>query len=360
MMETDVLIAGGGLSGLALADRLTRAGAAFHLIEAQERFGGRILTATFGGAGFDLGPAWFWPEQPRMAAMARRFALTVFEQHADGDLMFQDASGAVHRGRGYASMEGSLRLAGGMGALIDALSAGISAERLSRGMRLTALTREEGGIVAEAEQAGAAVQIRARRVVLAMAPRVIAERIRFAPSLGEAAMAAMARVPTWMAAQAKLVALYDAPHWREAGLSGDAMSQRGPLVEIHDASPLAGGPYALFGFVGVPAGARAGRSEALKQAALAQLAALFGPAMAAPLDVLTQDWAQEPAIAAPLDHAPLTRHPEYGRPQELRDLWEGGLHLASTETGERFGGYLEGALEAANIAAEALMLGATA
>ncbi len=34
------------------------------------------------------------------------------------------------------------------------------------------------------------------------------------------------------------------------------MSRRGPMVEIHDASPSEGGPYALFGFVGFSANDR--------------------------------------------------------------------------------------------------------
>ena len=39
-----------------------------------------------------------------------------------------------------------------------------------------------------------------------------------------------------MAGHAKFIALYERAFWREAGCSGTAMSQRGPLTEIHDAS----------------------------------------------------------------------------------------------------------------------------
>ena len=120
-MQTDILIVGGGLSGLSLADQLAREGRDFLLYEAQDRLGGRIMTNEIAGRKFDLGPAWFWPGQPRMADLTRRFNIPVFEQFSTGDLMFQDQTGAVHRGRGYESMEGSDRLDGGMGALLDAL-----------------------------------------------------------------------------------------------------------------------------------------------------------------------------------------------------------------------------------------------
>lgn len=105
-MRTDVLIVGGGLSGLALADHLARQSRDFVLVEAQDRLGGRILTQEFSGGAFDLGPAWFWPGQPRMAALAERFQIPVFGQFSTGDLVYQEQNGTVQRGRGYASMEG--------------------------------------------------------------------------------------------------------------------------------------------------------------------------------------------------------------------------------------------------------------
>ena len=46
----------------------------------------------------------------------------------------------------------------------------------------------------------------------------------------------------------KSVVVYAEPFWRTRGWSGFAVSQLGPLVEIHDASPPDGGLGALFGF----------------------------------------------------------------------------------------------------------------
>jgi monoamine oxidase len=350
-MQTDVLIVGGGLSGLALADRLARDGTGFLLAEAQDRLGGRILTRTVAGGAFDLGPAWFWPGQPRMAALARRFAIPVFEQAFSGDLVFQDRTGAVHRGRGHGAMQGSYRLDGGMGALVDALAGELDREQVMTGTRLETVHHAPDGVTAHLLRDGMPLTVRARRIVLALPPRVIAETLRFEPDLDPAARQALWTIPTWMAGQAKILAVYDEPHWRNAGLSGDAMSQSGPMVEIHDASPMDGGPYALFGFVGLPADIRDAQGDDLTQLALRQLIALFGSAMATPRALILQDWARIPEIARPADRRPLGHHPAYGLPAGVGALAASGIHFAATETARGAGGYLEGALEAAEAAA---------
>jgi monoamine oxidase len=43
----------------------------------------------------------------------------------------------------------------------------------------------------------------------------------------------------------------------------------------------------------------------------------------------------------------LQTHPEYGLPDAMKGIWSGKLLFAGTEVAGQFGGYLEGALEAA-------------
>ena len=355
-MQTDVLIVGGGLSGLALADHLARQGRDFLLVEAQDRLGGRILTKEFSGGAFDLGPAWFWPGQPRMAALAERFQIPVFGQFSTGDLVYQEQNGTVQRGRGYASMEGSYRLTGGIGSVVHALAKGLDPVKIMTSTRLTSVDHSAGSITAQVGQDGTAQSIKTNRIVMAMPPRVIADTVSFEPALDAGQMQALQDTPTWMAGQAKIVAVYDQPHWRHAGLSGDAMSQQGPMVEIHDASPRLGGPYGLFGFVGVPADARVQHKDDMMRLAVTQLTALFGPEMADPMHLVLQDWATIPHIARPQDRHPVRSHPRYGLPSNLRALSARGMIFASTETAPEFGGFLEGALEAAEHAASTLAL----
>lgn len=348
-LSTDVIIVGGGLSGLALADHLQRAGVDYQLFEARAKLGGRIKIGTVEDGNrqgaFDLGPAWFWPGQPRMRALIDRLGLTVFDQYATGTLSFEDERGQVFRERGYASMEGSYRIAGGLSRVIDGLAGGLDSERLHLDAPIGAV-RDAGRV--EALDRNGAMIVRGTRMVLALPPRV-AETLGFDPMLPDRASQALRAIPTWMAGQAKIVAVYKTPFWRDAGLSGDAMSRFGPMVEIHDATDPTSDLGALFGFVGVPARAREGKRAALKEAALDQLTRLFGLEARTPLSLQVQDWAFEPETATEDDLAPPAGHPAYGLPHAVRDLWDSRLLFGSTETAPQFGGYLEGALEAAEL-----------
>lgn len=349
-MGKEVLIVGGGLSGLALARQLQSAGCDWQLLEARDRWGGRILSEVIDGQGFDLGPSWFWPGQPRIASLIKTLELSRFDQAYQGDLMYQDETGNVQRGMGAASMQGSHRLLGGLGQLINKLVSQLPAERLHLSTPVTQL-KDTGDVIEVTTKAGDVCS--ASRVVLALPPRVASELV-FSPPLPETAIKAATNIPTWMAGHAKAVAIYKTPFWKEQGLSGDAMSHCGPLAEIHDASPASGGPYALFGFVGTPANYRENNSEALKEAIQNQLGSLFGPEGAKPETILLKDWAFDQHTATSLDQAPLYRHPSYGRPAALSGLWQGRLLFGSTEMGVQFGGFIEGALEVADELTESL------
>ncbi|SHG84784.1 flavin monoamine oxidase family protein [Cognatishimia maritima] len=349
-MTKDVLIVGAGLTGLALTRRLTAVGLDVQVLEARDRIGGRIYTQTLGEGYFDMGPAWFWDGQPLMAELVRDLELRKFEQFSDGILTFEDEHGRVVRGQGYASMQGSYRLEGGMAALCDGLAVDLPDGVVALKSNVQRITRVDGGIQSDINDGSAYLS---KHVVLAMPPRLSAG-ITFEPALSTSALQDLANIPTWMAGQAKVLAVYERPFWRDAGLSGDAMSRRGPMVEVHDASPATGGPYALFGFIGVPAARRTNR-DALLVAVRAQLQRLFGEAAADPIDVILQDWAQELFTTTAADHAPLRAHPVYGAPNSLRHLWDGRLHFAGTELAPVSGGLLEGALESADQVAKDLI-----
>jgi monoamine oxidase len=355
-MRTETLIVGGGLCGLHTASELTKRGADFMLVEARDRLGGRILSRTFGGsgdehdqAGFGLGPAWFWPGQPLMEGLIDDLGLSsqVFTQYASGEGIYEDDQ-SVRRGFPSISMGGSYRMKGGMQQIIAAIESRVAAERLLCSTPVTKLTRSDESICTTVLIAGTMTEIHSDRVVFAMPPRLVEQAIEFDPPLTSARASELRANATWMAGHAKLLAIYEEPFWRARGLSGDAISHRGPLGEIHDASPDDGGPYALFGFFGVPASYRVAHEEDLRAAAIEQLARLFGSQAGLPLEVIIKDWASDPRTATQLDQN-LSNHHAFGTITDMDEPeWDGKVIWSGSETADghntRFGGYLEGAV----------------
>ena len=346
-MKTSTLIIGGGLTGLALAHRLQLAGQEFLLVEARARFGGRIASLHLDGEGFDLGPSWVWPGQARIAALCDLLDLPLFAQHAQGAQLYEQPDGRVIRDQGFMSMAGSLRISGGTGALVDALVARLDPARLIM-----------DAAVQQVSDSGASLQdgrtITADRVVIAIPPR-LAAGLAFTPALPVDVQQALAAVPVWMGAHAKCVAVYDTPFWRDDALSGDASSRRGPLAEIHDASPAQGPLGALFGLVGVPADQR--RQVDLRALVIAQLVNLFGPQAASPRRLQIMDWSRETFTATPADATPPAGHPAYLLPAALRQVADDRIIFTCAELTTDNGGLIEGALAAAERAARIILPG---
>jgi len=350
-MQTEVFIAGAGLAGLSLAASLHKRGIDYCLAEARDRIGGRILSVAAGEGGSalgptDLGPSWIWPGQGHIAALLNELGIGVFEQYSDGRLVYEDELGKVQRDLAYASMAGSLRIDGGIARVTDALAATLPGAAIRLSHRVRAIREDGGGYRVELAHRGGELEISARKVVLAVPPRVIASLIEFEPALPDAIVQEMNAIPTWMAGHAKLVAFYEKPFWREQGLSGDGISRRGPLMEIHDACGRDPGHGALFGFVGLAAGSALREPTRLVGDAVQQLEKMYGTAAASPLDVVYQDWAEETFTATEADQI-ISQHPPYGLPPGMATLAPKGLLFASTEMAAQFGGFIEGALEAA-------------
>lgn len=361
MIIASVAIIGGGLAGLYAASLLEERGIHDYLLfEARERFGGRILSAPDscpGSERFDLGATWFWPEmQPDLAALIDRLGLTAVRQHEAGDMLFERSPTAPPaRMAGYASAPPSWRLEGGMVALTDALNGRLNGgERLS-GCRVTALCGGDRDIQLEARDAqGRVIVRRARRVLLALPPRLAVETLSFTPGLPDALSAQWRHCTTWMAPHAKYLALFERPFWRERGLSGEARSAVGPMVEMHDVSSREG-PAALFGFLGVPARIRETMPEAdLRSLCRAQLERLFGADAARPEMEFFKDWAQDPLTAVPADLDADPDHPAGAEPIAASGPWRDRLIGIASEWAPGFPGYVAGAVEAAKAGVELL------
>jgi len=349
----DTVIVGGGLCGLSLADSLHRAGRSFALFEARERLGGRILSSPCAVSGMmvDLGPTWFWPEvQPRMLALVESLQLAHFPQHDAGAVLSLTDPNRQADKQEVGVHGGAHRVDGGMGAIVAALAQSLPQDAIHLGHALIAVQDNGDHVALQFRHRDSVLTIAARHVVLALPPRLLAERVDFTPALDPQLLQAMRGTHTWMADQAKAVMGYSKAFWRADGNSGNAFVNhpQAVLSEVYDASDATADHAALGGFAALPAALRVSYRQGMPMLLESQLAQLFGVAAQDGGELHYQDWAAEPFTCSTLDLTPPNGHPVYGS-RHLRDAhWGGKLLLGGAETATHAGGYLEGALEAAS------------
>lgn len=84
--QVDVAIIGGGLSGLATAKDIAKAGKSFVVLEARDRVGGRVLNAHLSNGGVEeLGAEFVGPTQDRVLALAGELGLATYSTYAAGN-----------------------------------------------------------------------------------------------------------------------------------------------------------------------------------------------------------------------------------------------------------------------------------
>jgi len=350
MMTGSVIIIGAGLSGLYAATLLEKAGVEYVILEARDRTGGRVLSPDVAGLHVDMGAAWFWPQlQPEFAQLIGQLGLTVIPQGRPGDMLYErHPDTPAQRYPAYETSPPSFRLKGGMQALTTALRHRVPANRIKLDQQVKSIIRTGEGVQVLAQTAAGEEALYTGKHIFLALPPALAGNITFSPALPEALLSHWRKIPTWMAPHAKYVAVYNTDFLQAQRLSGDASSQTGPMVEIHDVSEPDSGKTVLFGFIGVPAKSRWTVSEdLLKQFCREQLARLFGPVAAEPEAEFLKDWAADPFTATEYD---LLQEVGHALPEQIpaHDAWAEKITGIASEWSPQFSGYLAGAVNSAS------------
>ncbi len=134
----DVVVVGGGVSGLHTAWCLAHAGKPVAVCEARDRVGGRLLSGSAepGKAPVDLGATWIWPGESRVMALTAALGLTTYRHFDDGAMLFDGPLGPQVI-PGIDQSTPSLRVEGGTAAITDGL-----ARRLEPGVVRLVVRRE--------------------------------------------------------------------------------------------------------------------------------------------------------------------------------------------------------------------------
>jgi monoamine oxidase len=239
------------------------------------------------------------------------------------------------------------RLVGGAQSLSERMARGLEG-RVVLGSPVRRISQDDEGVLVESD----GVSIEAGAVVVSVPP-ALRGRIEYAPALPPAHDGLSQRIP--MGAVIKCSAVYDAPFWREAGLSGRAESDTGPCKVTCDNSVPGGDVGVLTGFVlGADARRWGGRPAGERERAVLEcFARFFGQEALHPRGYAECDWGAEPharggyaGVPVPgffMDHGPALREPV------------GRVYWAGTETAARWNGYMDGALESGQRAAREVL-----
>lgn len=238
------------------------------------------------------------------------------------------------------------RFVGGAQSLATALADRLGAA-VALGQPVRAIDRDGGSLAVR----GAIGSHRAHRVVVALPPSLA---IRIAPDLPPPIRELAAAIRP--GAVVKCFVAYRHAFWRDAGLSGEAYRLHGTVRAVVDASPPDGTAAVLLAFVvGGAAASWHLRDPADRHQELVEtLGQLFGEPARAPIDILEADWASDPWSAGCVAGTPPGALTAHGHTATWRGA-HGGIHLAGTEAAVRWPGYMEGAIEAGERAADELL-----
>jgi monoamine oxidase len=238
-------------------------------------------------------------------------------------------------------------LEGGTQLVANELAKRIGRTRVLLGGRVRSITQRGGGVELETRKA----VVRARRAIVAVPPTLV-PRIAFKPRLPALHDQLFQHLP--MGSIIKTIAVYDRPFWRDKGLTGQATSEAGPVKVTFDASPEAGRPGILMGFVpGAESRILTPKSpEQRAREALQSYATYFGEEALRPRQYFDRTWDTDLFARGLFGVMPPGTLTGFGG--ALREPFD-RIHWAGTETATEWYGFMEGAIESGERAAREVL-----
>lgn len=242
------------------------------------------------------------------------------------------------------------KIIGGAQQLSQRLADIVGQDNVYTSMPVARITQSTEGVTVTAADGS---HWKAKYCILAIPPHLV-PRIQHQPPLPPWREQLAQQLP--MGHLIKVLVTYSQGFWRQRGYSGQALSSRGPLCTVFDASSADARNPALVGFIGGTQAAiwSSATPADRKQAVLSQIAALFSAEDAlTPLDYAERDWAREPYNGG----CPVVRM----LPGTMSTLaWRlrqpvGRIHFAGTELADVWSGFINGAAESGKRAAEEVL-----
>jgi monoamine oxidase len=280
---------------------------------------------------FEIGVEAVWAQEPADLSLLH----VLFYTHSGGgfDALIGTSGGAQQD-----------RFVGGSQLVALRVAEALGDERIALQAPVRRIAHGADGVTVAAD----GLEVRGRCAIVALPP-TLAGRIAYDPPLPGFRDQLTQRMA--QGTVIKCMAIYPEPFWRGEGLTGQGMSDVGPVRVTFDNSPPDGTPGVLLGFLeGRQARALGRRTpEERRDAVVGCFTRMFGPDAASPHGYVERVWADEEWTRGCYGCAmPTGAWTEFG-PALRAPI--GPLHWAGAETATVWSGYMDGAVSSGERAA---------
>lgn len=332
-----IIIVGGGLSGLLTGYLLKTEGIPFKILDARNRLGGRINTIyRENEAPIEMGATWFTNQHVNLIALLEELGIESFEQFMDTEVFYQPSPNLAAQIVEIPKSEPSYRISGGTSALINNILEKLNPENLLLNQTVSQITFTENTVSVKAETI-----FEGDSVVIALPPKLWANRIDFQPAISEDLKEIALQTHTWMEDSIKVALTFAKPFWMGEQIPRTLFSNVGPVVEFYDQSDSENSRYALCGFINSTF-KNLSNSER-KERVINQLKNNFGSRISEFLNYEECVWSEEIHTFKNSEDS-LFPHQNNGNPIFRNIDFEERLIISGSETSSRFPGYMEGAV----------------
>jgi monoamine oxidase len=344
----DVIIVGGGLSGLVTARNISKQNKTWKLLEASNVLGGRLQNDLADNK-VDLGGAWIWPNQDQMLKLVESLTLNVFRQPGGDE-------------------QSPFRVVGGAEIIVNTIVDELDASCIERNCEAKVCRQISDNLVSVELSSGKILN--AKTICLACAPKIIDLHIQFHPPLSISKTNAMSSSQTWMAGVTKVALIYNCVKFWPEQMSNEGLrpGKNRPAFQYYDASPQDGTVCALTFFTLAALSSSEGGIKNDKKLArdcadqLCESLSGFANANTSTIaenirqfdEFQVKRWPLEKFISETKDPTSIAPHPEPNKNLAISE-WNGMLLFAGTESDLISPGLMEGAVNSANRATREIL-----
>jgi monoamine oxidase len=349
----EVIIIGGGLSGLAAGYYLKNQKKDIQILEANDELGGRIKTVyTDNGAALEMGATWIFND-PNLKKIIQELGLNIYKQYNTGIGLYEvDKIKPIQQ---FNSGGGSYhKLAGGTYQIISELAKKIGHENIVMGSKVYKIEDKDEFIRVHTSDGK---YFDGKHVILTIPPRLLESSISFLPNLSSTSNEIRSKTHTWMGESAKFSIEYSKPFWRDKNLSGLAISMVGLIRETQDHVSADNDTYALVGFLNLNQDQINLTLQERKKLVVLDLVRLFGEEANNVLNYEDYIWSEKPLITVKDKvNKGLYPHQNNGNIELVKPEMNKKLFFAGAETSYENPGVMEGAVKSAKKAVDHILL----